>query len=79
MYNAANPWRKIESAPKNEWLEVCGASGTGSFPWFIAIAKFDPDYHPRDPWMDIHWYPLSDPGWKPLYWRKVSSFPRKEP
>ena len=69
-----NEWKPIQSAPENTWVEICGPSGYKNFPYFIAIAKYNPDrYHDSGCWEDVTGAALSECGWVPKFWREPES------
>ncbi len=75
-----NNWILIDNpdhnfyAPPGKWLEVCGDSGYVTQRWFIINAIFE-----RDDWYDATGTRLSETGWTPLYWRRMSSVPSSVP
>lgn len=75
-----NPWQSIDTAPREQWLEVCGDSGYANQRWFIINAEATEKYSDgRLFWLDATGEPLSDHGWTPLFWRLMTSLPRAEP
>ncbi len=75
-----NNWILIDNpdhnfyAPPGKWLEVCGDSGYVSQRWFIINAIFE-----RDAWYDATGTRLSENGWEPTHWRRMSSIPKADP
>lgn len=69
-------WQPIATAPKDEWIEVCGDSGYSTVDHFIAVARHNATYRPLNPWRNVQNDALSDCGWTPLFWRKLSSVPQ---
>jgi hypothetical protein len=69
-------WQPISSAPRNEWIEVCGDSGMNSPQHFITLAIHDANYRPLEPWRNVQLDALRDFGWIPLFWRRASSVPQ---
>ena len=72
-------WRKMDSAPKDKLVEVCGDSGMTTNRWFLTLAIWDEDAFPGCQWRDVKRDALSDCGWVPLYWRPASTFPKSDP
>lgn len=68
-------WQPIETAPKGEWVLVCGDSGVAQPPAFVAIAIHDADFRPLDPWRDFYMNALSDNCWPPLFWCPLPALP----
>jgi hypothetical protein len=72
-----HPWQPIKTAPRNEWVEVCGDSGVSTIPHFLTLARrYDVKYLSLDPWRDVQNETLSDRGWVPQFWRQPSTFPK---
>ena len=75
-----NNWNLIDNTddsfkqPIGRWLEVCGDSGYVMQRWFIINAIFE-----RGAWYDATGTRLSETGWVPLYWRRMSSIPKADP
>lgn len=72
-----NPWQPIETAPNNNYIEVCGDSGYSTFPHFLAVAKRDPEYRGNS-WLSVQNDRLSNNGWEPTHWRYLGEFPTKD-
>jgi hypothetical protein len=75
-----NLWMFIDNAdprfvaPHNKWMEVCGDSGYVGQRWFIINAIYE-----RGDWYDCTGTRLSENGWLPTHYRRMSSVPSKEP
>ncbi len=69
-----NRWLKMRGFPRNKMVEVCGDSGYVIHRWFIINAIFE-----NGDWRDAMGTRLSECGWVPLYWRRPSRFPKKDP
>lgn len=66
------PQQLTPDATRGQWVMVYGDSGMSGQRWFATLAKFDREYRPLAPWLDVQNDPLQDRGWTPLLWSRVA-------
>ena len=60
-------WQPIETAPKDQFLLLCGLSGYTTTPMVVTTGRMCSDYH-TGRWIDHANDDLTDWGFKPTHW-----------
>ena len=60
-------WRPIETAPRDQFLLLCGPSGYTTTPTVVTTGRMCSDYH-AGRWIDHANDDLTDWGFKPTHW-----------
>jgi hypothetical protein len=60
-------WQPIETAPKDQFLLLCGPSGYTTTPMVVTTGRMCSDYH-TGRWIDHANDDLIDWGFKPTHW-----------
>ena len=60
-------WQPIETAPKDQFLLLCGPSGYTTTPMVVTTGRMCSDYH-TGRWIDHANDDLTDWGFKPTHW-----------
>ena len=60
-------WQPIETAPKDQFLLLCGPSGYTTTPMVVTTGRMCSDYH-AGRWIDHANDDLTDWGFKPTHW-----------
>ena len=60
-------WQPIETAPKDQFLLLCGPSGYTTTPMVVTTGRMCSDYH-AGRWIDHANDNLTDWGFKPTHW-----------
>ena len=60
-------WQPIETAPKDQFLLLCGLSGYTTTPTVVTTGRMCSDYH-AGRWIDHANDDLTDWGFKPTHW-----------
>ena len=60
-------WQPIETAPKDQFLLLCGLSGYTTTPMVVTTGRMCSDYH-AGRWIDHANDDLTDWGFEPTHW-----------
>ena len=64
-------WQPIETAPKDQFLLLCGPSGYTTTPMVVTTGRMCSDYH-AGRWIDHANDDLTDWGFKPTHWAHLT-------
>ena len=64
-------WQPIETAPKDQFLLLCGLSGYTTTPMVVTTGRMCSDYH-TGRWIDHANDDLTDWGFKPTHWAPLT-------
>lgn len=64
-------WQPIETAPKDQFLLLCGPSGYTTTPMVVTTGRMCSDYH-AGRWIDHANDDLTDWGFKPTHWAPLT-------
>ena len=64
-------WQPIETAPKDQFLLLCGPSGYTTTPMVVTTGRMCSDYH-TGRWVDHASDDLTDWGFKPTHWAPLT-------
>ena len=64
-------WQPIETAPKDQFLLLCGPSGYTTTPMVVTTGRMCSDYH-TGRWLDHTNDDLTDWGFKPTHWAPLT-------
>ena len=64
-------WQPIETAPKDQFLLLCGLSGYTTTPMVVTTGRMCSDYH-AGRWIDHANDDLTDWGFKPTHWAPLT-------
>jgi hypothetical protein len=65
-------WRPLDSAPKDgTYMLLAGKSGYTTTPLRVEVCRYDPEYRPRQPWVNHANDSFLDGGGPPLYWHPL--------
>lgn len=68
-------WQPISTAPKDRFIILAGPSGYCSTPLRAEICRYDPEYRPRQPWVNHAGNSFLDGGEGPKYWLPLPKLP----
>ena len=71
-------WQPIETAPKDQFLLLCGPSGYTTIPMVVTTGRVCSDYH-AGRWIDHANDDLTDWGFEPTHWMPLPDFPGATP
>jgi hypothetical protein len=67
-------WQPIETAPKDQFLLLCGPSGYTTTPMVVTTGRMCSDYH-AGRWIDHANDDLTDWGFEPTHWMPLPDLP----
>ena len=70
-------WQPIATAPKDEFLLLCGPSGYTTIPMVVTTGRMCSDYH-AGRWIDHANDDLSDWGFEPTHWMPLTNLPPEQ-
>lgn len=69
-------WKPIETAPKDgTFIILAGPSGYSSTPLRVEVARYYPEYRPRNPWQTHSNDAFTDGGDAPTHWMPLPPAP----
>ena len=71
-------WQPIETAPKDQFLLLCGPSGYTTTPMVVTTGRMCSDYH-AGRWIDHANDDLTDWGFEPTHWMPLPERPGAQP
>jgi hypothetical protein len=71
-------WQPIETAPKDQFLLLCGPSGYTTTPMVVTSGRMCSDYH-AGRWIDHANDDLTDWGFEPTHWMPLPDLPGAQP
>lgn len=62
-------WQPIETAPRDgTYILLAGPSGYMGTPLRVIVCRYNPEFRPRQPWVDYAGDSFLDSGDAPTYW-----------
>jgi hypothetical protein len=71
-------WQPIETAPKDQFLLLCGPSGYTTTPMVVTSGRMCSDYH-AGRWIDHANDDLTEWGFEPTHWMPLPDLPGAQP